>query len=278
MSQKQVDKRVRRVGRRVKELYSEFEPFALAAAKVKGATCKEGCAHCCYKFTTISLPEGILIAEHLLTDHGVGWSFKPLMKQVYEAAKAVSSPDLNESKYFEKQIPCPFLSSNKQCRIYHVRPAVCRYHYVVSPPENCAFDASNPHVLFLNLRKLEHRIWNEGNRVSKQVGLPESVFAPLPVVVSWGMRALTEGAATWLDGMEKLGTAFTLDYWLGRMTLLAMEAGAFDLKCSSCDHVQPLMGKPPEFGEKPHCPNCEDGYLELVQSAAATAAIKAETA
>jgi Fe-S-cluster containining protein len=261
----------------MKQLYAEFEPFTLAAAEAKKATCKEGCAHCCYKFTTISLPEGIAIAEYLLTELSMGWNFQALMKKVYETAKAVASPDLNETKYFEKQIPCPFLDSGSRCRIYDVRPAVCRYHYVVSPPENCAFEAPNPSVLFLNLRRLEQKIWNEGNRVSKQVGLPESVFAPLPVTVSWGMRALTEGLDTWLDGMEKLGTAFTLDYWLGRMTLLAIEAGAFDLKCTSCGHVQSLMGKP-NFDERPRCPNCEDGYLDLVQSAAAAKAIEAETA
>lgn len=277
MTEKKVDKRVRRVGRRVLQVYKEQDRYSRAAAEIKNATCVEGCAHCCYKFTTCSLPEGIAIAEFLLTDLSMDWGFNQLMKAVYDTAKLVSAPDLNEATYFERQVPCPFLTPKNTCRIYEVRPAVCRYHYVVSDPSHCAVDAPDRSVLFLNLRVLEGKVWSEGDRVSKQVGLPLSVFAPLPIVVSWGMRALTEGLETWTEGIEKLGTAFTLDYWLARMTMLAMEAGAFDLKCPSCNHVQPLMGKL-KAGEHPQCPNCEDGFLELTQSTAATEAIKAETA
>ena len=277
MTERKVDKQVRRAGRRVLQVYQEQEDFAQEAAKVKKATCVEGCSHCCYKFTTTSLAEGIAIAEYLLTETSMNWGFDQLMKTVYEAAKLVSAPDLNEAKYFEQQHPCPFLSPKKSCRIYKVRPAVCRYHYVVSDPSHCDVNAEDSSVLFLNLRALEMKVWSEADRVSKQAGMPLSVFAPLPIVVSWGMRALTEGRDTWLDGIDKLGPSFSLDYWLMRMTKMALEAGAFDLKCSACDHVQGVLGTL-KMDERPKCPNCEDGFLELVQSAGATEAIRAETA
>ena len=57
--------------------------------------------------------------------------------------RAMLAPDDHPSnihdvarRYFQEQIPCPFLE-NESCSIHPRRPLVCREYHVTSPAENC---------------------------------------------------------------------------------------------------------------------------------------------
>lgn len=43
-------------------------------------------------------------------------------------------------KYFQMQIPCPFLLESGDCSIYIVRPQACRKHIIFGNPSTCEYN------------------------------------------------------------------------------------------------------------------------------------------
>jgi Fe-S-cluster containining protein len=212
----QIDKQSRRLGRRTLQVYQETDPIAQAAAKKMGATCSEGCAHCCYLLTTVTIPEAVAIAEHLLTDLSWQAQLSTLVKKLYDQLNELADPNITKASYFDKKIPCIFLRDNK-CGIYKIRPTACRYHYVVSDPKNCAHGAENTETARIDLVALEARAWSEGQRVSRQVGIPMTA-APLQVSLMWALKLLAEGREAFEKATkdQSLGV-MSLGYWLQLM-------------------------------------------------------------
>jgi Fe-S-cluster containining protein len=213
-----VDKQARRMGRKVLQVYQEEDPKALATVTAAKTTCREGCNHCCSNLIMTTLPEAVAVAEFLLST--VYWQARlpQLSQSIYKQFPALVAPDLTPQSYLEKKQPCVFLTEGK-CSIYAVRPGSCRYHNVVSPPENCSADAPGSEVAKIDLRKHEHAVWEAGTKVSKQVGAPPALVAPLQVLVFWALKALTEGMTTLDEGFTnpELGV-MSFGYWISRLT------------------------------------------------------------
>lgn len=274
-----MDKKTRRLSRRTLEIYRELDPIAERAAVQGDAKCQKGCHSCCYMFVTTSLPEGAAIADHVLHRDD---SWKPrladLMKRLFDEVKYLESDEFSETSHFKSKRPCVFLDQKKgTCTIYSVRPAVCRYHYVVSDPELCSPDAGEQKVRMINLRALEERVREEGDRSCRQVGAPYPTLAPLPIAVLWGMTVLEEGAEGFEEKLRPLGRALQVKYWPARMVRLAVEKGMFDLKCSLCEYRKRLDTDDVR-SQGGSCPECGDGVLEVQRSEEAERAAREEIA
>jgi Fe-S-cluster containining protein len=161
----QETRRTRRAGRVVLELYREYDPQVAKHADRLGVTCKVGCSHCCMLPATATVPEMVLVVEHLAAR--ADWpARRPQLERAinHHLREFAGVNILNEREraaFFTRQLPCVFLKDHR-CEIYAVRPAVCRYHMVASPPENCALGAANTETALLDLRKLEHKIALKG--------------------------------------------------------------------------------------------------------------------
>ncbi len=103
-------------------------------------SCSKGCAHCCYLTIEIGVGEALWIAAEVAR-----WpDWREMARALYAHAAEQTVARSWKAEWFERHIPCPFLTTDNLCRIYERRPVACRAHLVKSPPENCALGAANP--------------------------------------------------------------------------------------------------------------------------------------
>ncbi len=88
--------------------------------------CKKGCSACCHTGAGVTEDEAELMAS--LINGGLSIDHGKLERQV-------SAKNWYSLSYEERG--CIFLNENKECRIYHDRPAVCRTNHVLSDPKFC---------------------------------------------------------------------------------------------------------------------------------------------
>ena len=125
-------------------LYDRFE--AEARDWKAEAVCKKGCADCCRKSSVIE----VTTLE--------GWRIRSFLRGLTpDVARDLYSRVAKDRKNREKgrKTSCPFLSSDRICRIYPVRPFVCRRLYST---EDCGI--SGP-VLHKEVIDLGHRFRDE---------------------------------------------------------------------------------------------------------------------
>lgn len=124
-----------------------FEAFRLIDTDIKNAnpvpTCQKGCTECCHDYFEVSAPEFFVILMHLQKKHSHLLFSK--IRDVKTAAEAVRPmfPSYDAySKLLGKRIlyhPCVFLDNRGgKCRIYEVRPLICRLFGYYSAFGNCA--------------------------------------------------------------------------------------------------------------------------------------------
>lgn len=158
-------RRAHRAGRAVLQLYREYAAPVADAVERMGVTCKEGCAHCCMLPATATIPEMVLVVEYL--SKRCDWNSRrpalerELSRQLAEFSTVNVLDERERAAFFYRQLPCAFLKESR-CEIYAVRPGVCRYHMVVSAPENCAHGAGDPTVARVDLRKIENDVAIQG--------------------------------------------------------------------------------------------------------------------
>lgn len=158
----QDERRAKRAGKVVLQLYREYAPRIADAAERMGVTCKTGCAHCCMLPAAATIPEMIPVVEYLTSR--CDWNRrrpaleKELTHQLTEFAGVNMLDERERVAFFRRQLPCAFLTKDKRCEIYAVRPTVCRCHMVVSPPQNCALGAGDPTVARVDLREIEDTV------------------------------------------------------------------------------------------------------------------------
>lgn len=165
----------------VLQLYGEWQPVIDASAQKMKATCREGCAHCCRLPASATLPEAILLAEKLM--EATDWSVRrgEMAREITHQLRLLEAVDYahNHGAFFKLQVPCVFLKDNR-CSVYSIRPVVCRTHFAVSPPENCAEGATDPMVARLNMGEAELDIQMAGAKeLGEIVGGPIAATLPL---------------------------------------------------------------------------------------------------
>ena len=162
----QEKRRARNAGKVVLQLYRDYAPAVSQAAERMGVTCKEGCSHCCKLPATATVPEMVPVVEYLTRRDDWNRRRPGLERELTRQLVEFSSVDVLDAtereRFFARQLPCAFLTHDKRCEIYPVRPTVCRYHMVVSPPENCAMGADDPTVARVDLRKIENTVLVNG--------------------------------------------------------------------------------------------------------------------
>jgi Fe-S-cluster containining protein len=131
---------------------------AMAALAIEGArregrtvSCRAGCGACCRQVVPIAECEALYLAE--LVDAmpperqaRVRQRFRdalvalgePLVETLRDTAalKDIEKRRALHTRYFGRQVPCPFLE-DESCSIHEHRPTACREYLVSSPPENC---------------------------------------------------------------------------------------------------------------------------------------------
>lgn len=97
--------------------------------------CEKGCAWCCRDLVFCSPAEGRQIAQYLIQNYSsaVLDDIEFQLGRFWRAMKN-SSGDLNTFNH--TGLACPFLSQDKSCRVYPVRPAQCRQTHSLDP-ETC---------------------------------------------------------------------------------------------------------------------------------------------
>jgi Fe-S-cluster containining protein len=115
---------------------------------------------------TATLPEMVPVVEYLTNRSD--WNRRrpalerELAHQLSEYAGVNVLDERERVAFFRRQLPCAFLTKEKRCEIYAVRPAVCRYHMVVSAPENCEVGPERRPIALVDLHTIEHGIALKG--------------------------------------------------------------------------------------------------------------------
>lgn len=211
----------------LRDIYSQFEVVLKVANEGMNVTCKKGCHHCCSLLTCISLPEGLLIAKHLLSN--TDWeSWLPKLRQ---ACQEHDFDGLNKTAFFAKRHRCVFLNEENLCGIYNERPACCRLHLVTSPPEHCEPTPENKdkQTTALNFFELESIVWQLGVELARTNGVGGPMgfcTAPIPVMTLFCLNVLvppnTQERREVAKACEGL---LNPDQWLEKFSRNLMEEG-----------------------------------------------------
>ncbi len=183
------------------------------APKGEEITCLRGCIHCCFHYVTVSLAQGIVIADYLYKSrdyleqfinnhekwHQTGYPIAEKIDRTRIDALSASTPidriitdTRSQSEgYLDMNIPCPFLV-DKKCFIYKVRPLSCSGHYAVTAPSWCSPSTDQkPYIyqMIPNDQDLTELTLLSDPRISLyELALPTMIY-----------RLLTEGAAPIMD-------------------------------------------------------------------------------
>jgi len=201
----QEGRRAKRASKVVLQLYREHAPLVAEAVATMGVTCKEGCAHCCTLPATATIPEMVPVVEYLTSR--CDWEQRrpalerELVKQLTAFAGVNVLDERERVAFFQRQLPCMFLTPDRRCEVYAVRPTVCRYHMVVSPPENCELGpgAEPKPIALVDLRKIEHATALAGAQAFGSL-----TGGPIPLVFVLAAKALgvrLDVPAALLDGV-----------------------------------------------------------------------------
>jgi Fe-S-cluster containining protein len=189
----------------IRKVYKQVDSFVEELLEQKKdqfkPSCTKGCAHCCHLLATITLVEGLVLAERIL----MSGEWEKLLPKLRAMALETQFEGVNRSTYFKKGIPCALLTAEKTCSVYDDRPSCCRYHLVDTPPDHCSHLAP-PEVRTraLDLREAEAHIWDISKAVAIELNFEELFVGPLPHVLLHCMATISkdEEHFTILDACE----------------------------------------------------------------------------
>lgn len=183
--------------RKVYDLYDEgnkeFEQYA---------SCKKGCSHCCCLYVDCTAIEGELIREYV--ENNFTEEEKTIIKNKIDdlLTSLPTSSEVDENSkhalnYLKEKNPCPFLSENGACSIYHVRTFNCRKFLTITPSEECA---NGTHVV-----KINPSINNIGMYSISMLSMNITRYKKLMVPNGNEYKALYKGISAWLkNGFEEI--------------------------------------------------------------------------
>jgi Fe-S-cluster containining protein len=154
--------------------------------------CRRGCAACCHQLVPLTTLEAQRIAEYIsrLPRPVRRELSKAVDRQAQRFAAWVASKPSGDVKdravnvdYLRQRIPCPFLGAENECRVYQVRPLVCRGHHALGSNANCQ-TGEKPIRSIPALDQATGAAMEQANRLTVQLGYPTrggvfSTFAPL---------------------------------------------------------------------------------------------------
>jgi Fe-S-cluster containining protein len=163
----------------VRALYAAIDANIARSVPEAGhkVSCKKDCPACCHLVTTSTRLEALVVASNLLKKP----DWKAMLPALRASAQAMSVVQHTDD-YAKKKHPCAFLK-NKECGIYADRPAVCRYYFVISPPENCDASLGIREVQTIDCSEALASIFSVN-----QVVFGEETLAPFPLQVLHALR------------------------------------------------------------------------------------------
>lgn len=182
--------RAQRAGLVVLQVYAKYDDALKPALEAKGVTCRSGCSHCCRLPALASVAEMVPVVLALSQREDWLTAIRPALElKIAEQLAVVSTFNVNDagerSEYLGKQIACVFLGEDEMCRVYELRPSACRYHYVVTPPENCSPLLPDATVARVDLRKLEELVALAGAKEMSGI-----LAGPIPASFVFAARML----------------------------------------------------------------------------------------
>lgn len=150
----------------------------------KSISCKRGCSACCYLLATGMPAEGVVLAEAVLA--------RPDWLAILTRAREymLRGKDIYDRvEWMRLKIPCPVLNvKTGECLCYEARTACCRFHFSISPSENCSLEATDKTVISPNLIEAEQAVWRFCMDHMPEPKLP--VAGPIALVLLLGAYAL----------------------------------------------------------------------------------------
>ncbi|MCB9647592.1 MAG: YkgJ family cysteine cluster protein [Deltaproteobacteria bacterium] len=137
---------------RVHRRLQVFVERTFAANPERPVHCKAGCATCCHQWVhDVRAHEIDALGRHLVKA-GDGESVQDALQERLTAYRALerrhpdsgreADPQLTRAlAYLEQGRPCVFLDEAGGCRVYALRPWVCRTYFSLAPPERCRAEA-----------------------------------------------------------------------------------------------------------------------------------------
>ena len=147
-------------------------------------SCKKGCGACCTLFAIITLADAINIVDHI-----TAWpDWKEWVNKIAAAARQMCAPGMTRIEWLSRVIPCVFYDQTAgTCLIYSVRPAECRYFFVVSDPKLCGGPAINK-IQIVDIQA-ERPIWALSLDIHEENGFfGPFACAPIPLMVLHALR------------------------------------------------------------------------------------------
>lgn len=176
----------------MRELYAKLDVAMADSLRRSGLvpSCRSGCDGCCYLLALIGYCEALPIAEVLLERP----AWRPTAKALARHAQ-LCGPEITKEEWFLRAVPCPLLGEDRLCTVYDVRPAPCRYHFVVTPPENCCPGAADSSTARVNTSEALSYVWREDIDLHRRrPELGPACAAPIGLVVLVAMVAAARGA------------------------------------------------------------------------------------
>jgi Fe-S-cluster containining protein len=209
-----------------RELAHNITGMAIEAAECQGRkiSCRAGCAACCRQLVAISLIDAQALADLVASmpqerQAIVRSRFASNIRRLEEAglldpnepkgSRALLGPELPTvefavravaTRYFQQQIPCPFLE-NESCSIYSERPLVCREYHVTSPAEDCA----RLYEIGVECVELPVRMGDCLTHIAHQLSAARLETIPLVLALEWA-EAHPGALVQKSDGLQMLQT------------------------------------------------------------------------
>jgi Fe-S-cluster containining protein len=177
----------------VKDLAAEFETRKNHGNQAGGhvESCKTcTTAGCCYQLVTVTIFEAIPIARKLRREGKSTVEFRRLLRTIGEEME--NTP---HDHWFDLSRPCVFLTPDKRCSIYEVRPAPCSTHSVVDLPSTyCSPPSRKLPILRVDDRFFSEIMLRANANLQKELGLPEApvLMGTLPKMVAVVLEAMTQ--------------------------------------------------------------------------------------
>lgn len=142
----------------VRQAFERYQRAVVLASRYR-LRCQKGCCHCCNHWVdNVHSFEAELIAEHLrrvcpadiptisdrlASDELEFASIRQRLTRGPTTDGTAAPLDLAFERFYRLGRPCALLDASGSCRVYSIRPMMCRIYISFSDPEWC--HASNPH-------------------------------------------------------------------------------------------------------------------------------------
>jgi len=104
----------------VQEIIEQLE----ASGQSPAVSCGSGCSFCCHSLIQV-IPAEALWIESFIRSHFIDSDIQSLKEKINEYQRLVDGKSFEKLVLIKDQTPCIFLKNNI-CRIYPVRPFICR--------------------------------------------------------------------------------------------------------------------------------------------------------